>query len=133
MNGERDIETLLTSMKPVLHEVPYVFISIGQDTYETMPFDPLGVFHEEEGITVIATQHEAESLGVQVASTWACVTLTVHSALSAVGFLAAIAGKLASQGISVNPVSACYHDHLFVPWESRLQAMNALRELIKAQ
>lgn len=115
-------------MKPVLHAVPYVFLSISRDTYESMPFDPVGVFHEEEGITVITTQRQAESLGAQVESVWACITLTVHSSLSAVGFLAAITGRLASRGISVNPVSACYHDHLFVPWESRSQAMEALRE-----
>lgn len=131
MNGERDIKTLLTSMSPVLHEVPYVFISIRPDTYETMPFDPLGIFHEEEGITVITTQRQAESLGVQAESAWACITLTAHSALSAVGFLAVITGRLASRGICVNPVSACYHDHLFVPWESCRQAMEALRELSK--
>jgi hypothetical protein len=43
------------------------------------------------------------------------VTLTVHSALDAVGFLAAITTRLAAAGISVNAVSAFFHDHLFVP------------------
>ena len=43
------------------------------------------------------------------------VTLTVQSALDAVGFLAAITARLAAAGISVNAVSAFFHDHLFVP------------------
>jgi hypothetical protein len=45
------------------------------------------------------------------------VTLTVHSALEAVGFVAAITTRLAAAGISVNAVSAFFHDHLFVPAE----------------
>ena len=43
------------------------------------------------------------------------VTLTVHSALDAVGFLAAVTARLAAAGISVNAVFAFFHDHLFVP------------------
>jgi hypothetical protein len=51
----------------------------------------------------------------------------VHSALTAVGFLAAITTRLAEAGISVNAVSAYYHDHLFVPWERREEAMEVLK------
>ncbi len=129
VNGETDLKTLLETMRPVLHELPYVFCSVSRDTYEKLPFDPLGVFHEQEGITIIATQKQANDNGLPFDITWACITLTVHSSLSAVGFLAAIAGRLAQAGISVNPVSAYYHDHLFVPWEKRWQAMDELREL----
>ncbi|MGC8878761.1 MAG: ACT domain-containing protein [Anaerolineae bacterium] len=38
--------------------------------------------------------------------------MTVHSSLSAVGSLAETTGTLARAGISVNPVTAYYHDHL---------------------
>lgn len=54
------------------------------------------------------------------------ITLTVHSNLNAVGFLAAVAAKLAEHQISVNVVSAFYHDHLFVPDEKAEQAMQIL-------
>jgi hypothetical protein len=46
-----------------------------------------------------------------------------------VGFLAAITARLAQAGISLNAVSAYYHDHLFVPWENRERAMQILKEL----
>ena len=42
--------------------------------------------------------------------------------------LAAITAKLAAGGISVNPVSAFYHDHLFVPADKAEMAMNLLSE-----
>ena len=54
------------------------------------------------------------------------ITLDVHSALDAIGFLAAVATLLAKAGISVNAVSAYYHDHLFVPREKADEAMRLL-------
>ena len=77
-------------------------------------------------MTLIITEGQANQEGLAYDSTWACITLRVHSALSAVGFLAALTSRLAQAGISVNAVSAFYHDHLFVPWESRNEAMETL-------
>ena len=57
------------------------------------------------------------------------ITLEVHSSLEAVGFLAAITARLAAAGIGVNPVSACFHDHLFVPAERAEDAMSILEGL----
>ncbi|RWD18536.1 ACT domain-containing protein, partial [Mesorhizobium sp.] len=47
----------------------------------------------------------------------------------AVGFLAAITTRLAGAGMGVNPVSAFYHDHLFVPADRAEEAMAMLMEL----
>ncbi len=52
--------------------------------------------------------------------------MTVHSSLEAVGFLAALTTRLAAAGISVNPVSAFYHDHLFVPENRAEEAVRLL-------
>jgi hypothetical protein len=133
MNGETDLKTLLAAMQPVLHESPYVFCVVSQDDYKHLSFDPLSTFHEDEGITLITTEKQATDDGLAFDTTWAWITLTAHSSLSAVGFLAAITGRLAKAGISVNPVSAYYHDHLFVPWESRAAAMEILEELSRSQ
>lgn len=57
------------------------------------------------------------------------VTLTVHSALDAVGFLARISTALAAQGIACNVVSAFHHDHLFVPRDRLEAAMQVLDRL----
>jgi uncharacterized protein len=129
MAGETNLEKLLAEMRPVLGETQYVFCTISPESAERLPFTPLGVFREAEGVTVIVTQTQALDAKMPFDSPWACITLTVHSALAAVGFLATVLGRLTQAGISVNPISAFYHDHLFVPWESRRHAMDALEEL----
>ena len=59
------------------------------------------------------------------------ITLEIHSALEAVGFLAAITTRLAASGMGVNPVSAFYHDHLFVPVDRAEEAVALLEEMAR--
>jgi len=129
MNGETDIKILLASLQADLLEKRYVFCSVEPERYEEMELLPIGTFREPEGMTLIVTDEQATRAGLPYDSIWACISLRVHSALSAVGFMAALTGRLAQAGISVNAVSAYYHDHLFVPWESRETAMQVLKEL----
>jgi uncharacterized protein len=133
MPGETNLETLLSGMHPMLHRMPYIFCSVDWGIYCELPFEPLGSFHEPEGISIVVTREQAVDLGLPFETAWACITLTVRSSLCAVGFLAAIADKLAQAGISVNPVSAFHHDHLFIPWEKRARAMKLLGELSRPQ
>lgn len=119
MDNITDLKTLIENMSPSLHEFPYVFISVDKAAFNKLPFEPLCTFREEEGITIITEESNAVKNGFPYNSTWACITLNVNSSLSAIGFIAAIAGKLTEENISVNPVSAFYHDHLFVPWDKR--------------
>lgn len=81
-------------------------------------------------MTLILPRHQAEAAGLPYSAVFAMITLSVHSSLEAVGFLAAIATRLASHGISVNPVSAFYHDHLFVPVAQAETAIALLHELV---
>jgi hypothetical protein len=126
MTGETDLKKLIAEMHPALGETPYVFCTVESKRVSQLPFTPLGAFREAEGVTLIATEPQARDAKLQFDSTWACITLTVHSSLLAVGFLAAVLAALAQAGISVNPISSYYHDHLFVPWESRRKAMDVL-------
>jgi hypothetical protein len=132
MSGERDLHTLLRDMRPVLDEAPYVIASVPA---ASLPAHPtcLGLFHEPEGVTLILTAAEAERLSLPTAPQWAHSVLSVHSSLLAVGFLASVATALAAAGISVNPVAGYYHDHLFVPWSARHQALAVLRQLAQAR
>lgn len=60
------------------------------------------------------------------------ITLNVHSALEAVGFMAHIAAALAAKGMGVNPVAGFYHDHLFVPEGREAEAMAVLQDMATA-
>jgi hypothetical protein len=129
MSGKTDLKNLLKEMQPVLHESPFVFCSVDKNSFDQLPFEPLSLFFEAEGVSLIITEEQANHSDLPYDSIWACITLNVHSSLTAIGFLAAITGKLAEAGISVNPVSAYYHDHLFVPWEWKEVAIEALHGL----
>jgi len=132
MPGELDLNTLLREMRPVLDEDAYVIVSVPAAIVTEQRPTCLGLFHEPEGVTLILTSAEAARLGLRPATEWAHITLSVHSSLSAIGFLARIAAPLAAAGISLNPVAGCYHDHLFVPWSARQQALAVLRQLAQA-
>ena len=133
MNGETDLARLLGGMRPFLHEEPVVFCVVRPDEVTCLPFEPIGVFREDEGTTVIAPAEEARKAGFACSGLWAHITLQVHSPLEAVGLIAAVAGALARRSISVNPVAAFHHDHLFVPWEKKEEAMGVLIEMESAE
>lgn len=57
------------------------------------------------------------------------ITLSVHSSLLAVGFIAEIARVLGKEGVSCNVVAGFYHDHVFVPAGDAERAMCALERL----
>ncbi len=128
MDGETDLTTLLHSMEPQLWEQPLIFCSVDSAAYEHLAVTPVGMFREREGITLIIDQQQADQAQLGYTDLWACITLNIHSALTAVGFMAAVSSKLAAAGLSVNPVSAYYHDHLFVLWAERGRAMQVLQE-----
>jgi uncharacterized protein len=86
-------------------------------------------FLEAEGTTLIVSEDEARWSGLTGTFRCRMITLMVHSSLEAVGFLAAITRRLATAGLSVNPVSAFHHDHLFVPADRAEEAMGLLAEL----
>lgn len=124
MPGEANLARLLKDMQPELQQGKFVFLSL--ETFSPAIEDHAVMkFRETEGWTVIVRQEVAHTLSADTPR-WAMITLTVHSDLNAVGFLAAITKRLAEAGISVNAVSAYYHDHLFIPWEKRKQAMQIL-------
>lgn len=128
MAGETDLAVLLKSMRPVLQEGEYVFCTLEHSDDRALSLNPIGFFREAEGQTLILRREQADAAGLSYTAVFRMVTLSVHSSLEAVGFLAAIASKLAAHGISVNPVSAYYHDHLFVPAARIQDVMNLLHE-----
>ncbi len=129
MSGERDLTILLGSMKPEMQEGVFVFCTLPQGREIPANLKPVHIFQEREGTTFVVRREQAEAAGLPYQFASRLITLTVHSSLEAVGFLAAITAPLAKAGISVNAVSAFYHDHLFVRVERADEAQRLLQRL----
>ena len=128
--GETNLAVLLKSMQPVLRDGEYVFCTINQKLEDLIQLDPVGFFQEEEGITLILLRTSADKAALSYNSSFRMITISVHSSLEAVGFMAAIATKLSKNNISLNPISAYYHDHLFVPVDQADRVMKLLQEFL---
>ncbi|TJW82936.1 MAG: ACT domain-containing protein [Mesorhizobium sp.] len=129
MTGETDLQKLLASMTPQLLPEICVFATLAPGVAKPNGLDPVMSFREWEGLTLIVPEDQAEAAGL--AGTFRCrmITLNIHSSLEAVGFLAAITTRLAAAGMGVNPVSAFYHDYLFVPADRAEEALAILQQL----
>ena len=115
MSGETDLERLLAGLSPILDPVEHSFETIA----EAPPLgDVFALIREAEGVTVIRT-----------GKGWARITLGVHSSLAAIGLTARVAEALAGQGIGANMIAAFHHDHVFVPWAQRNEALAILQRL----
>lgn len=115
------LRQMLRGMEPELYPEPY--------GYSVQPGPVAGAFAmvaEDEGLTVVAP------LSILPCDTaWARISLRLHSDLAAVGLTAAFARALGEKGISANVVAGYYHDHIFVQWDRRHDAMDALKALAR--
>jgi len=127
MAGETDLNILLKSLKPSLNKGSYVFISVNDIRHISRDII-LFEFKEKEGTTIILEQAKADELNFKYDFVASWITLTVHSALNAVGLTAAVSTALTKYNISCNVIAAYYHDHLFVATKDTEQAMEVLSE-----
>ena len=128
MSGETDLQKLLQNMKPKLNEGDYVFCIV-DSSRSAIALDPLCIFQEKEGITVIIPKEQADDAALPYSIVCAWITLRVHSSLEAVGLTAAVSKALTNENISCNVVAAYHHDHIFVPVQDAEHAMNTLYKL----
>jgi hypothetical protein len=127
MHGERNLDTLLETMQPQLADGKWVFRT-SPNGFDSATLDTaIQMFKESEGVTIISPATQADA----ALSKWAMITLSIHSDLEAVGFLAAITTSLAAMDIPVNAVSAFFHDHIFVPYGRRDDALECLRCMMR--
>ncbi|MEM9566902.1 MAG: ACT domain-containing protein [Cyanobacteria bacterium P01_E01_bin.34] len=130
MHGITSLPKLLAQMQPSLQPGEFVFCTVGDSLWaDWLHVEPLGVFREVEGLSLIVERERADAASLRYASTFRLITLTVHSSLEAVGLTAAISRCLAECGISANVVAAYHHDHIFVPSQRAEDAMDALEAL----
>ncbi len=126
--GITDREVLLANLEPVLNAGAYVFTTVAT-TEGIDRNDIICEFKEAEGIALVLRREAADRQALPYDYVAAWITLSVHSALSAVGLTAAFSAALARHDISCNVLAGYYHDHLFVAEQDRDRAMRVLREL----
>jgi predicted N-acetyltransferase YhbS len=125
--AEKDLHTLLATMRPVIREGEYV--------YALWPHGkPLGghiaaAVREAEGLTVVLPRADADALGLKYDFVAAWITLQVHSSLEALGLTAAVSAALTEAKISCNVLAGFHHDHLLVPVAEAERALEVLHEL----
>lgn len=127
--GERNLKRLLRTMRPDLQDGVFVFCTVARAEDIPGTIRPVLLFREDEGTTLVIRREEAEQAGLSGQFASRMITLAVHSSLEAVGLLAAVTTRLALAGISVNAVSAYFHDHLFVPVDRASDALRVLEDL----
>lgn len=125
----RDLQQMLSQLRPRQHPGRFVFTTV--NGAPPAGVRPVMTFTEDEGLTLILSQDQADAAGLAYGPVIEWITLTVHSALDGVGLTAAVSGTLAGAGISANIVAATHHDHLFVPAGTAEQAIRLLEELAR--
>lgn len=131
MGGETNLDVLLATMTPRLSPEVFVFVTCPDRTWPE-GLDPVCFFQEPQGTTLILHRAEAEQAGLHATFPCRMITLEIHSALEAVGFIATISTALARADMGVNPVAGFFHDHLFVPDGRQNDALDVLEDISRA-
>ena len=127
MDGEKDLEKLLQTLTPRLHNDLYVFCQITGGRYgDYTEANPIASFMEPEGLTLVVKKSMADELNLPYDGLFSYISLDVHSSLEAVGLTAAVSTRLSEHGISANIIAAYSHDHLFVPADKGDEALRLL-------
>lgn len=127
MNGEKNLEILLKTMKPKINLGEFVFCEV--KNLEKIKLNEIVMsFREEESITIITKKEIADKLNLKYSFIASWITLTIHSSLEAVGLTAAFSKALSKKGISCNVVAAFYHDQIFVDKKDTEKAIEILNK-----
>lgn len=125
---ETDLARMLATLEVEARAGEYVFVTAVQP--ERLPRTlALATIEEAEGLTCVLRREDADAHGLSYDFVAAWLSLSVHSALQAVGLTAAVSQALAERGIACNVLAGFHHDHLLVPSERREEALAALHAL----
>lgn len=121
----RELQAMLEALAPELHEHPYRFVPHGpEDDFIDLLGRMFAFVREAEGVTLVVRTREDHP-----GPLFGGITLGVHSDLEGVGLTAAIATALTSKGIACNVIAGFHHDHVFVPWGRRFDALETISTL----
>ena len=115
MSGKTNLKEILQSINPYLLDESFVFITSSKPIEELInSLNPKATFLEDEGITLVINQRDADEHAIEYDSVFKCISLGVHSSLESYGLISTITKELAKNKISSNIFSGFFHDHIFV-------------------
>ena len=127
MSGERNLQVLLRSMQPVRKAGEFVYV-----VATAIPDAQIHAsIQETEGVSYVLERSDADRLGLPYGFVAGWISLTVHSALDAVGLTAAVSAALTNHEISCNVLAGLFHDHLLVPISRVDEAVAVIADLAK--
>lgn len=126
MSGETDLDEMLATLDVERRPGRFAFVSGDHPELRTAA---VAMIEEAEGTTLVVPVDAARAAGVDVEFEAAWLTLTVFSALEAVGLTAAFSAALGAVEIPCNVLAGYHHDHLLVPVDRADDAIDALRAL----
>lgn len=116
------------SLKPHLNTGKYVFVQLKR--ISEIDKDEIVCFlNEGETLSVILNEEYAKDNNLLYESINAWITLKINSSLDSVGLTSLFSKALADLKISCNVISGYKHDHIFVNYDKRDLAINALKKL----
>ena len=124
---ETDLPRLLAGLQPRLSEMVFAFATNASLKDILAQASIVGTFIEDEGLTIVGPLDEVGFTKVEHGGGWAKINLRAQSSAASAGLTAKVATILADHGISPNIIAAFFHDHIFVPWDRRYQAMTILQ------
>ena len=129
MAGETDLEQMLATLDVARRDDVFTFVT---GDWPGLAASAGAVIDEDEGRTFVVPVESARAAGAPVEFEAAWLTLTVHSALEAVGLTASFSAALSDAGISCNVLAGYHHDHVLVPADRADDAITVLRALSDA-
>ena len=130
MSGKTNLKEILQSINPYLLDEYFVFITSNEPIEGLInSLNPKATFLEDEGITLVITQRDADEYSIEYDSVFKCISLGVHSSLESYGLISTITFELTKHRISSNIFSGFFHDHIFVQHNKAKEALKVISSL----
>ena len=115
-------------LKPQLNSGKYVFVQL--KSISEIDKDEIVCFlNEGETFSIILKEQYAKENNLLYEHITAWITLRINSSLDSVGLTSLFSKALADLKISCNVIAGYKHDHVFVNYDKRKLAINALKKL----
>ena len=79
MPAVTELDELLSSMKPQLLDIEFVFCTVSGSLAEYVTLEPIATFVEAEGLTLVLKKDLAQVAGFDFEASFRQITLTVYS------------------------------------------------------